>query len=240
MATEDSLETYTHLPLYLDPSTKHLSQSTSSSSSKKSLTSSSTSSSTELEEILKNINNLHTQFKSLETPNHAPPPPLPVNPKRTAQITKLRETAGLSARKNDYAGAVRLYGLAIEMASSRPPWEPAGLVREELATCYLERATAHVLNREWVEGWKDAESSTECKRGVQQGPQGQKIPGNPRGFVLGGKCLVELGRWDEAVGFLEKGIEVEGNEGPVGAEMVKLLQEAREGLEKKSAMVAGA
>lgn len=222
MATEDSLETYTHLPLYLDPSTKVLTPATSSKTDP------------QLEGILKNINGLHGQFKGLETPNHAPPPPLPVNPKRTAQITKLRETAAQSVRKSDYAGALRLFGLAIEMAGSRPSWEPAGLVREELALCYMERANVHVLSRDWVEGWKDAESSTECKRGVQQGPQGQKLPGNPRAFVLGGKCLVEMSRWDEAVGWLEKGLELEGADGPAGAEMTKLLQQAKEGREKKA------
>lgn len=224
MATEDSLETYTHLPLYLDPSTKIISPASSSSKTDP-----------QLQEILKNVNSLHGQFKGLETPNHAPAPPLPVNPKRSAQITKLRETAAQSVRKNDFAGAVRLFGLAIDMAGSRPPWEPAGLVREELALCYMERSNVHVLNRDWPEGWKDAESSAECKRGIQQGPQGQKIPGNPRAFVLGGKCLVEMSRWDEACGWLEKGLELEGDDGPGGAEMIKLLQQAREGREKKAA-----
>lgn len=221
-ATEDSLETYTHLPLYLDPATKILSS-----------TGSSSQSDPQLQEILKNINSLHSQFKSLETPNHAPAPPLPVNPKRTAQMTKARETAAQSVRKNDYAGAIRLLGLAIDMAAGRPPWEPAGLVREELALCYMERANLHVLNRDWVEGWKDAECSIECKRGIQQGPQGQKVPGNPRAFALGGKCLVEMSRWDEAVAWLEKGLELEGSDGPSGAEMNRLLQQAKEGRDKK-------
>ncbi|KAK5070461.1 hypothetical protein LTS08_004546 [Lithohypha guttulata] len=219
--TEDSLETYTHLPLHLDPATKVLTSTKSSDS--------------QVQEILKNINNLHTQFKSIETPNHAPPPPLPVNPKRSAQLLKLRESAKQSVQKNDFAGAIRLMGLAIQMASDRPPWEPAGMVREELAVCYMERANVHVLNRDWVEGWKDAECSSECKRGRQQTPQGQTIPGNPRAFVIGGKCLVEMGRWHEAVEWLQKGIEIEADEGQDGREMQKLLTEAKEGLEKQSA-----
>ena len=219
-ATEDSLETYTHLPLYLDPATKVLV--------------STKSSDPQLQELLKNINALHTQFKTLETPNHAPPAPLPVQPKRTAQLTKLRESAKQSAQKNDFAGAIRLYALALQMASDRPPWEPAQLVREELALCYMERANVHVLQREWVEGWKDAECSAECKRGIQTGPQGQKAPGNPRAFVLGGKCLVEMGRWMEAVEWLQKGIELEGEDGPDGKEMRRLLGEAEAGLEKKN------
>ncbi|KAK5093432.1 hypothetical protein LTR70_004793 [Exophiala xenobiotica] len=220
-ATEDSLETYTHLPLHLDPATKVLSSTKASDS--------------QLQEMLNNINALHNQFKALETPNYAPPAPLPVNPKRTAQLTKLRESAGQSVRKNDYAGAIRLFTLALQMAADRPPWEPAGLVREELAVCYMERANVHILNRDWVEGFKDAECSTECKRGKQQGPQGQQAPGNPRAFTIGGKCLVEMGRWEEAVTWLERGLELEGTEGPDGKEMQRLLGEAREA---KKAVVA--
>lgn len=220
-ATEDTLETYTHLPLRLDPATKVL------SSTKKS--------DDQLNEIITNINALHNQFKNLETANHAPPPPLPVNPKRTAQLTKLRESASQSVRKNDYSGAVRLLTLAIQMAADRPPWEPAGLVREELALCYMERANVHVLTRDWVEGFKDAECSTECKRGKQQGPQGQQLPGNPRAFTIGGKCLMEMGRWEEAVAWLERALELEGNDGPDGKEMTRLLGEAKEAVAKKSA-----
>lgn len=217
-ATEDSLDTYTHLSLHLDPATKILSTTKTSD--------------TQLQDILKNINSLHNQFKNLETANHAPPPPLPVNPKRTAQLTKLRESAKQSVQKNDYSGALRLLALAIQMASDRPAWEPAGLVREELALCYMERANVHVLNRDWVEGFKDAECSTECKRGVQQAPNGQRVPGNPRAFVLGGKCLVEMGKWDEAVEWLTRGIELEGADGPDGKQMQTLLDEAKAGLEK--------
>lgn len=218
-ATEDSLDTYTHLSLHLDPATKVLSTTKTSD--------------TQLQEVLKNINSLHNQFKTLETANHAPPPPLPVNPKRTAQLTKLRESAKQAVQKNDNAGALRLFALAIQMATDRPPWEPAGLVREELAICYMERANVHVLNRDWVEGFKDAECSTECKRGIQQGPNGQRAPGNPRAFVLGGKCLTEMGKWDEAVEWLARGIELEGADGPDGKEMQRLLDEAKEGLKKK-------
>lgn len=218
--TEDSLETYTHLPLHLDPATKIV------TATKKS--------DDQLDEILKNINSLHNQIKGLETANHAPPGPLPVNPKRTAQLTKLRESGSQSVRKNDYAGAIRLFTLAIQMAADRPPWEPAGLVREELALTYMERANVHLLNREYVEGFKDAECSTECKRGKQQGPQGQVMPGNPRAFTIGGKCLVEMGRWEEAVDWLERGLELEGDDGPDGKEMMKMLVEARAAVEKKS------
>ncbi|RMZ77828.1 hypothetical protein DV737_g4126, partial [Chaetothyriales sp. CBS 132003] len=211
-ATDDSLETYTHLPIHIDPASKAVSV---------------TSSDQAVQDAVAQVNALHTAFKKLETPNNLPPPPMPPDPKRSAQIQKLRETAATAARKGNYAEAIRLLTFAIDMAASRPGWEPSGLAREELAVCYFARAVANMESRNWVEGWKDAECSTECKRGPQTTPQGQRVPGNPQAFIVGGKCLIELTRFDQAVKWLERAIEIEGKEGP-GQELVKLLAEAKE------------
>ncbi|RMD42481.1 hypothetical protein DV735_g2648, partial [Chaetothyriales sp. CBS 134920] len=210
--TDDSLETYIHLPIHIDPASKALSVSSSDQA---------------VQDAVAQVNALHTAFKKLETANNLPPPPMPPDPKRSAQIQKLRESAGTAARKGNYAEAIRLLTFAIDMAASRPGWEPSGLAREELAICYFARAAAHMESRNWVEGWKDAESSTECKRGPQTTPQGQKVPGNPQAFIVGGRCLIELTRYDEAVKWLERAIEIEGKEGP-GQELVKLLAQAKE------------
>lgn len=217
---EDALETYTHLSLHLDPTTKLLTSNTTSNS--------------KLQELLQTINSTHNQFKTLDTPNHAPPPPLPINPKRTAQITKLRESGVALVRQNKAADSLRLFSLAIDMASQRPQWEPAGLVREELAQCYMDRANAHIMAQMWLEGWKDAECSAECKRGAQVGPQGQKIPGNPGAFALGGKCLTEMARWDDALAWLQKGVDIEGDDGsPASREMHRLYELAKSEVERR-------
>merc|ERR1712098_413317 len=131
--TDDALETYNHLPVHIDPSTKAVSVNSSDKA---------------VQDAVALVNDLHTQFKSLETANNIPPPPVPVNPKRTAQINKLRESAGQSAKKGNNAEAVRLLTFALDMASARPDWEPVGLKREELAICYLARAAANAELRE--------------------------------------------------------------------------------------------
>jgi translocation protein SEC72 len=210
--TDDALETYTHLPVHIDPASKRLSV---------------TSSDKSVQEAIAIVNALHGSFKNLETANNVPPPPVPVNPKRSAQINKLRESAGQSAKKGQFQEAIRLLGVAIDMAATRPGWEPSGLAREELGLCYLARAAANAEANNFVEGWKDAEASTECKRGPQTGPQGQKIPGNPRAFIIGGKCLMEMSRFDEAVKWFERAIEIEGRDGVDGAQLVLLLTEAK-------------
>lgn len=211
-SSEDALETYTHLPLHVDPQTKQI---TTLSSDKT------------LQEAIANINKLHTSFKSLETPNNVPPPPLPVNPKRSGQIQKLRDSAVQSARKGQDADAIRLLGVGIDMAASRPGWEPMGLAREELALMYLSRAAAYADLQNWVEGLKDAECSVECKKGPGAAPNGEKTPGNAKAYIVGARCLREMGRWSDAVEWLEKAIEVEGKEGDDGRELVRRLTEAR-------------
>ena len=210
--TDDALETYTHLPVHIDSATKQVSV---------------TSSDQAVQDALTLVNDLHTQFKNLETTNNIPPPPVPVNPKRTAHINKLRESAGQAVKKGNHAEAVRFLTVALDMASSRPDWEPVGLKREELAACYLARAAANAENREWVDAYRDAVCSTECKKGPSVTPQGQRVLGNPKAWTIGGKALLEMGRTEEAVAWLQKGVETEGTQSDDCKALVKLLEEAK-------------
>ncbi|KKY16548.1 putative tetratricopeptide repeat domain-containing protein [Phaeomoniella chlamydospora] len=146
---------------------------------------------------------------------------MPVNPKRSATITKMRETASTAHRKGNYAEAVRLYSFSIDMANQRPAWEPSGLVRDELALLYANRAQSHMAAQNWVEGWKDAESSVECKR-IQ----------NSKAWWRGGKCLYEMGRYTDAAEWLTKALELEGKEGEAGKDISGLLADAKRELDK--------
>ncbi|KAL9620064.1 MAG: hypothetical protein Q9160_005354 [Pyrenula sp. 1 TL-2023] len=226
MATIDPSDTYTHLPLHLDATSKILSAPPSLLSASSSSISDHT---TTLQDSLDYINLLHKDTKSLDTPNQIPPPPLPVNPKRSAQINKLRDAASAAHRKAQYPEAIKLYGYAIDMAGQRPRWEPQGLVREELSVLYANRAQSYMSLREWVEGWKDAECSVECKRG----------PGNVKGWWRGGRCLAEMGRWEECREWVAKGVEVEGRDGDGGKELLSLLKEVERECEKGGKLGVG-
>ncbi|KAI9677386.1 MAG: hypothetical protein M1817_006338 [Caeruleum heppii] len=186
-------ETFTQLPLQLDPASKSIS---------------STVADENLADELRALNNLHRSLLSLETP--VPPPPVPVNPRRSAQITKLRESGNTSFRKGAYADALRMYTYGIEMALGRPAWEPAGLVRDELSGLYANRAQTHMAMQNWAEGMIDAETSVEMKR-----------VGNAKGWWRKGRCLVEMGRLDEARVWVGRGLEFEGSE----ADLVALSKE---------------
>lgn len=201
MASE--IDIYNQYPLHMDPASKAIS-----------LPQSSGYSAAKTEEVnaeLQELNALHRAMIALDPPN-IPPPPLPINPKRSAQITKLRDSANAAFRKSQYPEAVRLYTFAIDMAISRPGWEPVTLAREELASLYGNRAQAQMGQQAWPEGLVDAKSSIDSKP-----------TGNVKAWWRVGKCLAEMSRYDEAKTFLSKGLEIEGHDSEGGKELVGLL-----------------
>ncbi|KAK9419134.1 hypothetical protein SUNI508_01111 [Seiridium unicorne] len=194
------------LPLEIDPQTKSISASALGSDKK-------------LQKELAALNSLHRSLLTLETPSQIPPPPLPVNPKRSAQVTKLRDSGNDCYRKQKYAEAIKFYGLGIDMALKRPLWEPQQLVREEVSSLFANRAQAHMGLQSWAEGAVDAEASVEAKR-----------VGNAKAWWRRGRCLFEMGRLEEAQEWVSKGLEMEGEE----AELKSLLAEIEKKLEKSS------
>jgi translocation protein SEC72 len=183
----ESPDTFTLLPLEMDPTTKSISASHSSGNA--------------LNTELAALNALQRSLLNVETPTGTPPPPVPVNPKRSAQIGKLRESGNAEFRKGKHEEAAKMYGLAIHMALGRPAWEPSGLVREELSGLLSNRAQANMAQQNWAEGAIDAEASVEMK----------KI-GNAKGWWRRGKCLLEMGRLEEAALWVKQGLELEATE----------------------------
>ncbi|KAK4540968.1 hypothetical protein LTR36_008476 [Oleoguttula mirabilis] len=201
----DASETFTLLPLTIDPATKALASSDPS-----------------LATDIDDLNKLHRAFLALDTPNQVPPPPAPVNPKRSVQINKLRESGNAAYKKGAFPDAVKMYDFAIRMAAERPMWEASGLVREELANLYNNRAQAWMAQSLWAEGAVDAEVSVEMKR-----------VGNVKGWWRRGQCLKEMGRWEEAGEWVRGGLEFEragpdkagvGELEALGREVEKMLE----------------
>ncbi|KAI0814696.1 tetratricopeptide repeat domain-containing protein [Xylaria sp. FL0064] len=204
------LDTFTLFPLQIDPQTK---------------TVSTTSPSKSLQTELAALNTLHRTLLSLETPNNVPPPPIPVNPKRSANVTKLRDSGNAEQRKGRHAEAIKLYSLGLQMALGRPLWEPQGLVREEVASLYANRAQAHMSLLAWPEAAADAEASVEAKR-----------VGNAKAWWRRGKCLMEMGRLHEARDWVRRGLELENNE----VELASLLKDVEARLAKEDEAAAAA
>ncbi|RDW74473.1 uncharacterized protein DSM5745_07135 [Aspergillus mulundensis] len=209
-----SIDIFNLYPLVLDPASKAISLSTNSTYTP--------SQTTAANAELSALNTLHRSLLSLENTPAIPPPPLPLNPKRSAQITKLRDSANTAYRKNNHAEAVRLYTFALEMAIARPGWEPVAVAREELSALYGNRAQAYMAQQLWVEGLVDARASVEGKP-----------VGNVKAWWRGGKCLAEMGRWEEAKSFVNRGLELEGKNSEGAKELVQLLAEVEEGLKRE-------
>ncbi|KAL8663998.1 MAG: hypothetical protein Q9202_003415 [Teloschistes flavicans] len=212
----DPLETFTLLPLSISPTSKAL-----------------TSPLPHLAPALTSLSTL--QRTLLSTPTQTPPAPIPTNPKRSAQIQKMREQGNAALRKSSSSSssnnnnnnnnsnaqeAITLYTYALEMALGRPGWEPSALVREEASTLYANRAQASMAAGMWAEGAADAGASVECKR-----------TGNGKAWWRRGKCLCEMGRWREAGRWVREGVEVEGEkEGELvglGKEIERHVEEER-------------
>jgi len=197
------LDTFTLIPLQIDPQSKAVLTNTSSRS---------------LAAELEALNALHRSLRNLEGPHIVPPPPVPVNPKRSANVTKLRESGNAEYRKQKYAEAIKFYTLGLQMALTRPAWEPSQLVREEVHQLYSNRAQAHMQLGAWPEAALDAEASVEAKR-----------QGNAKAWFRRGRCLEEMGRLEEARDWVARGLEMEGEE----KELIDLLKEIDSKLEKK-------
>lgn len=201
----DPIDTFTQLPLTIDASSKAISLSDPT-----------------FQADIEELNRLHRGLLSLDGPAQIPPPPAPVNPKRSVQITKLKDSGNASYKKGAFPDAIKMYDLAIRMASERPSWEASGLVREELSALYNNRAQAHMAQQAWVEGMLDAEVSVELKK-----------VGNVKGWWRRGQCLREMGRLGEAEEWVKQGLEFEraGPDKQGVGELETLMRELNKALE---------
>jgi translocation protein SEC72 len=192
---------YTQLSLSMDPTTKAISAPASSSP--------------ELTNFLTELNTMHRTLKNCAT--GVPPPPVPVPPQRSAAVEKMRTAGNQAFRHQRYDEAVNMYSHAITMALTRPVWEPAPLLKEELQVLYLNRAQAHMSCNNYPEALADASLSVDFKR-----------PQNPKAHWRKAKCLKEMGRLEEAKEALEFGLEF-GDDG----ELRSLLKEVEKSLPLK-------
>ena len=74
-------------------------------------------------------------------------------------------------------------------------------MREEVSGLLSNRAQANMAQQNWAEGSVDAEASVEMKK-----------VGNAKAWWRRGKCLLEMGRLDEAEQWVKQGLEFEATE----------------------------
>lgn len=141
------------------------------------------------------LNALIRSLKGLPPQIPFPPPPNVVPPQRSLAINKAKEDGNAAFRSKNYAEAIRLFTLAIDVAASRPLWENNQMARDELALCLANRSAAFAAVGDWIGALCDAEACVKLKR-----------PWSKAHFRKG-QALQGLGREEEAREAFELGLQ---------------------------------
>ena len=128
-------------------------------------------------------------------------------------ITEYACSASGCPNADESKEAIKLYTFAITIALTRPPFEASQLLKEESSLLYANRAQAYMVASQWAEGAADAACSVELKR-----------QGNGKAWWRRGRCLVEMGRWEDAGRWVAEGRGELENENAEGAKELKELE----------------
>jgi translocation protein SEC72 len=129
------------------------------------------------------------------------PAPNKPNPELNNRVNKLKSEGNAAYKAKKYKDALELYNKAVELAWSRPLWEPLAFqyVREELAPILSNRSATQVYLENHVSALVDAEAVTRLKKDWG------------KGWFRKGKALHGLGRYQEAIEAYRTGLVYESN-----------------------------
>ncbi|KAN0062544.1 hypothetical protein ACQY0O_005076 [Thecaphora frezii] len=130
-----------------------------------------------------------------------PPPPNIVPPQRSMAINQAKEQGNAAFRKQNWAEAVRMYTLAVDVAASRPLWEPNQVARDELSLCLANRSAAFYGCGDYIGALCDAEAVVKLKKPWS------------KGHYRKGKALAALNRFPEARDAFELGLQFDPDNG---------------------------
>ena len=122
------------------------------------------------------------------------PPQQAVNPGRTPHIEALKKKGNEHFGRKEHQQALQHYSQALEIAISRPPWEPSTVAIEEIATLLSNRSAAFLQAGLAPEAYADAKFCTDIR------------PQWPKGYFRVAKCLIQLDRLKEALAMVERGL----------------------------------
>lgn len=157
-----------------------------------------TSSDPKIAPLMHQINALTNGFKqsgfALEVP---PPPPQSVNPNRSKQVEISKKQGNDAFKAGNWGDALKLYSMSLDMAASRPPWEPAALANDEMAVLLCNRSAAFFGAELFAEAYADAHACIELKKPWM------------KGYFRKAKACIKLGRYREAKEVLRAGLTYE-------------------------------
>ncbi|KAF8523001.1 hypothetical protein JB92DRAFT_2653329, partial [Gautieria morchelliformis] len=131
------------------------------------------------------------------------PVPAPINPQtvmqnpRSLAVVKAKDEGNKLYGAGKYAQAIQMYTTAAEITMSRPPWEAANLIKDELAMVLSNRSAAHAITNDWVSALVDADAVVQIKRPWS------------KGHFRKAKALQGLGKYEDAKVALSLGLSFE-------------------------------
>ncbi|KAK0543545.1 hypothetical protein OC846_000580 [Tilletia horrida] len=155
------------------------------------------------------LNALIRSLASLPKEIPIPPPPNVLPPQRSMAINKAKEDGNAAYRKKDWATAIRMYTLAVDVAASRPLWESNNVAKDELSLCLANRSAAFAAVEDWIGALCDADALIKLKRNWS------------KGHFRKGKALVGLQRYAEARESFQLGLQFE----PDNPDLKKAIEE---------------
>lgn len=169
--------------------------------------------------LIHQINALTNGFKqsgfALEVP---PPPPQAINPNRSKQVEISKKQGNDAFKAGKWGDALKMYSIALDLAASRPPWEPAAMANDEMSVLLCNRSAAFLGADLYAEAYADAHACIELKKPWT------------KGYFRKAKACLKLGRPSEAKQVLEAGLTYE----PHNEELRTVMKEAEEMLQDLS------
>ena len=141
------------------------------------------------------LNALIRSLKALPPNVPFPPPPNVVPPQRSMAINQAKEQGNAAFRKQDWAEAIRMYTLSVDVAASRPLWEANQIARDELTLCLANRSAAFAACGDYIGALCDADAVVKLKKPWS------------KGHYRKGKALQGLQRFQEARHSFEFGLQ---------------------------------
>ena len=160
--------------------------------------------------VLHQINALSHGFKQSNFVANCPPPPQnSVNPHRSSEIERQKKLGNDAFTKKNYMDALKFYSGALELAASRPPWEPSQLSCDELSILLCNRSAAFLGAELLGEAYADALTCVKLK------------PVWVKGYYRLAKVCLKLLRGREALDVVQTGLQYE----PLNEDLLALRRE---------------
>ncbi|KAG8834551.1 hypothetical protein FRC17_008385 [Serendipita sp. 399] len=162
--------------------------------------------------------NAMAKMFAMAPPDAILPPPNVVQQARAQAVSKTKDEGNALYKKNQHVAAINMYTTAMQISSSRPPWEASNIAREELTLVVCNRSAAFYAAGDYLSSLIDSEVVISLKRPWS------------KGHYRKGRALLALGDPEAAMEAVTLGLQYE----PQNQDLEAFQKEVREVLQNKA------